>query len=37
LHLLYKPTNEKAENWEKILTDAARALPFIEKHFGGYP
>ena len=37
LHLLYKPTNEKAENWEKILTDAARALPFIEKHFGIYP
>ncbi|MBM3412795.1 MAG: M1 family metallopeptidase [Bacteroidetes bacterium] len=37
LHLLYKVTNEKAESWEKILTDAARALPFIEKHFGGYP
>ena len=37
LHLLYKPTNEKAENWEKILPDAARALPFIEKHFGIYP
>jgi len=37
LHLLYKATNEKAENWEKILSDAARALPFIEKHFGRYP
>lgn len=37
LHLLYKPTNEKAEKWEKILPDAARALPFIEKHFGVYP
>lgn len=37
LHLLYKPTNEKAANWEKILSDAARALPFIEKHFGVYP
>ena len=37
LHLLYKPTNDKAENWEKILTNAARALPFIEKHFGVYP
>jgi len=37
LHLLYKPTNEKAATWEKILPDAARALPFIEKHFGLYP
>jgi len=37
LHLLYKPTNEKAAVWEKILEDAKRALPFIEKHFGRYP
>ncbi len=37
LHLLYKPTNVKAEEWEKILVDAQRALPFIEKHFGAYP
>ncbi len=37
LHLLYKPTNVKAEQWEKILDDAERALPFIEKTFGVYP
>jgi len=37
LHLLYKPTNVKAQEWEKILVDAQKALPFIEKHFGPYP
>jgi hypothetical protein len=37
LHLLYKPTNVKAAEWEKILVDAQKALPFIEKHFGAYP
>ena len=36
-HLLYKATNATATQWEKILTDAERALPFIEKHFGAYP
>lgn len=36
LHLLYKPTNVKASEWEKILTDAAAVLPFLEKHFGAY-
>lgn len=36
-HLLYKATNASAAQWEKILTDAERALPFIEKHFGAYP
>ncbi len=36
-HLLYKPTNATAASWEKILTDAAKALPFIEKNFGAYP
>lgn len=36
-HLLYKPTNATAAEWEKVLTDAERALPFIEKTFGGYP
>lgn len=36
-HLLYKPTNAKAEQWEKILDDAEKALPFIEKTFGVYP
>ena len=36
-HLLYKPTNVAAASWEKILDDAERALPFIEKTFGVYP
>lgn len=36
-HLLYKPTNAKAEAWEKILDDAAQAFPFIEQKFGHYP
>ncbi len=37
LHLFYKPTNAAATAWEKILDDAQRALPFIEKTFGTYP
>ena len=37
LHLLYKPTNVAAASWEKILDDAEKALPFIEKTFGVYP
>lgn len=37
LHLFYKPTNEKPANWDQILTDATRALPYIEQHFGTYP
>ena len=37
LHLLYKPTNATAQQWEKVLDDAEKALPFIEKHFGVYP
>jgi hypothetical protein len=37
LHLLYKPTNATAEQWEKILDDAERSFPFIEKTFGDYP
>ena len=36
-HLLYKTTNATAVSWEKILTDADKALPFIEKPFGAYP
>ncbi len=36
-HLLYKTTNATAVSWEKILTDADKALPFIEKTFGAYP
>ena len=37
LHLLYKPTNATAAEWEKVLDDAEKALPFIEKTFGVYP
>jgi hypothetical protein len=37
LHLLYKPTNHTANEWEKILEDAEKAFPFIEKTFGVYP
>ncbi len=37
LHLFYKPTNATAAEWEKILDDAEKALPFIEKTFGTYP
>lgn len=36
LHLLYKSTASNAAAWEKILDDAERALPFIEKTFGPY-
>jgi hypothetical protein len=37
LHLLYKEGATNAATWEKILDDAERALPFIEKTFGPYP
>jgi hypothetical protein len=37
LHLLYKPTNASASEWEKVLNDAEKAFPFIEKTFGVYP
>ena len=36
LHLLYKTSNPSAATWEKILDDAEKALPFIEKTFGPY-
>ncbi len=36
LHLLYKVTNYPAATWEKIMDDAVKALPFIEKTFGPY-
>jgi hypothetical protein len=36
-HLLYKTTNVTANEWEKILVDAEKAFPFIEKTFGAYP
>ncbi len=35
-HLLYKSAAADPE-WEKILDDAEKALPFIEKTFGAYP
>ena len=37
LHLFYKPTNASAAQWEKVLDDAEKAFPFIEKTFGVYP
>jgi hypothetical protein len=37
LHLLYKVSNTPAAQWEKILDDAARAFPMIERTFGTYP
>jgi hypothetical protein len=37
LNLLYKSTSPSAAAWEKILDDAEKALPFIEKTFGRYP
>ena len=36
LHLLYKPSTGTPATWEAILTDAERALPFIEKTLGPY-
>jgi hypothetical protein len=35
-HLLYKSSAPNAKTWEKILDDAEKALPFIEKTFGAY-
>jgi len=37
VHVLYKPTNAKAQQWEDLLNMAEKALPFIEKTFGPYP
>ena len=37
-HLLYKPGRIfDVKQWEDILDNAEKALPFIEKTFGGYP
>lgn len=36
LHLLYKNGIPSAKTWEKILDDAEKALPYIEKTFGPY-
>lgn len=37
MHVLYKPTNATAAQWEGLLDMAQKALPFIEKTFGYYP
>jgi len=37
LHLFYKPTTASAAEWEDILVQAAKALPYLEKNFGAYP
>ncbi|MBI1341435.1 MAG: M1 family peptidase [Terrimonas sp.] len=37
LHLLYKRSAANAAQWEKILDDAEKALPYMEKTFGAYP
>ncbi len=37
MHVLYKPTNATAAQWEGLLDMAQKALPFIEKTFGAYP
>ena len=36
-HVLYKPTNASAQQWEGLLDMAEKALPYIEKTFGPYP
>jgi hypothetical protein len=37
IHVLYKPTNATAKEWEALLDMAQKALPYIEKTFGAYP
>ncbi|MGH2564253.1 MAG: M1 family metallopeptidase, partial [Ginsengibacter sp.] len=37
IHVLYKPTNASAQQWEGLLDMAQKAMPFIEKTFGPYP
>jgi hypothetical protein len=37
LHLLYKANVANPKEWEDILDNAEKALPFIEKNFGVYP
>ncbi len=36
LHLFYKPNGTNSTQWEPILDNAEKALPFIEKTFGPY-
>lgn len=37
VHVLYKPTNATAQQWESLLDMFQKALPFVEKTFGPYP
>ncbi len=37
LHLLYKATNHTEAEWLNVLTQAEKALPYMEKTFGAYP
>jgi hypothetical protein len=37
IHVLYKPTNARAQEWEDLLNMAEKALPYIEQTFGTYP
>ncbi|MBK8953039.1 MAG: M1 family metallopeptidase [Chitinophagaceae bacterium] len=36
IHVLYKTTTASASDWEKLITNAEKAFPFIEKTFGAY-
>lgn len=37
VHVLYKPTNAPAAQWEALLDMFQKALPYVEKTFGPYP
>jgi hypothetical protein len=37
LHLLYKPGKKSPAEWEAILVNAEKVLPYMEKKFGPYP
>jgi hypothetical protein len=37
VHVLYKPTNATAAQWEALLDMAQKAWPYVEKTFGTYP
>ena len=37
LHLFYKVSNAKPADWENILVQAQKALPYMERSFGRYP
>lgn len=37
VHVLYKPTNAPAQQWEALLDMFQKALPYVEKTFGPYP